>query len=187
MTDEGITLAITKRPAQLGQSINTRTEKHGDDHVPACDIPLLGVMLTAEEVDKLVPFFTAAHFDEGKGMKVPTFPQLEPARLVYKFEAAKVRIVLGVNGNGTAIELEDCKLSKLRLHPMAGGLTELRLTVQTVMPKHIERLLDRLSGEVSVEISDAQVAERNEKEKQGELPINNFGEGEAPAKEPARH
>ena len=33
-------LTLPTRPAKIGGSINTRTEKHGDDDVAALDIPL---------------------------------------------------------------------------------------------------------------------------------------------------
>lgn len=33
--------ALTARACQIGTSINIRTEKNGEDDVPACDIPLL--------------------------------------------------------------------------------------------------------------------------------------------------
>lgn len=47
-------LTITPRPCQLGTSINTRTEMHGDESVPACDIPLVGITLDAEELGALL-------------------------------------------------------------------------------------------------------------------------------------
>ena len=33
-------LSLNKRPARIGPSINTPTEKHGEEDVPACDIPI---------------------------------------------------------------------------------------------------------------------------------------------------
>jgi hypothetical protein len=36
---------LTKRPAQIGPSINTRTEKHGEENVPGVDIQVSGLML----------------------------------------------------------------------------------------------------------------------------------------------
>ena len=41
------TLSLTKRPAKIGPSINTRTQRHGDDDVPATDIPLSGILVEA--------------------------------------------------------------------------------------------------------------------------------------------
>lgn len=172
-------IEITKRPAMLGASINTRCEKHGDEDVPACDIPLSGIMLSPEESNALVPYFTRAFFDDQKGHKVPSFPQLDAVRFREKFEEATVTISVGVNGSGKQLELEECTLAKLKLEPMSGGLTALSLVVQAEMPDHIEELLQRLGGEVTIEIADAKVAEKKSS-KQGELPINTFGEGEQP-------
>lgn len=43
-------LSLTKRPAQIGASIPTRTEKHGDDDVGALTIPIKDIVLFAKDL-----------------------------------------------------------------------------------------------------------------------------------------
>ena len=53
-------MKLKKRVAKIGPSINTRTEKHGEENVPAIDIPLSSIMLTGKELGRLLRQETAA-------------------------------------------------------------------------------------------------------------------------------
>lgn len=166
-------LTITKRPAKLGSSINTRTQRHGEEPVPACDIPIVGIMLEAEEVNAFLgdPKAHETFFTEERGFIQPRFQQLRALTVKDKFEGAAVRLTLGMNGAGTGVQLEQATLASVTLEPLSGGLTELSLTVQaTPTGPQIGDLVMHLSREVSVEILDAKRAEKSTK--QGELPIN---------------
>jgi hypothetical protein len=173
---------ITNRPCQLGIHINTRSEKHGEDTVPAVDIPLAGIMLERAELDELVGAnFWNAVFDtpvgDGKAPR-PAWRLLDDFRLTDKFAG---EVVIDLGPNITPIKLDAVTLTKLRLEPLEGGLTELSLTVQSAedVEGFVHKLVARLGTEVSATIAIGEKIER-EKSKQLDLPINNFGEDEAP-------
>jgi hypothetical protein len=185
-----MTMLITKRPCRIGSSINTRTEKHGDEDVPACDIPLEAIMIDANELNILLGD-TGAHkalFRKGKNgsetIQEPAFRQLKSFVLKDKFEDANVLLTVGING--TEVELADVKLAKVTLAPQVGGLTELSLQVQaTPDVEDIAEILQYLNGEEDVAIEFGKRAEKAAS-KQKDLPINTFGDGEQP-EAPATH
>jgi hypothetical protein len=44
---------LTSRPAQLGPTINDRTEMHGNEGKPALDLTITGIVLSAEEYNAI--------------------------------------------------------------------------------------------------------------------------------------
>lgn len=169
---------ITARACQLGASINTRTERHGDEDVPACDIPLAGLMLNEDEVIALVGNEECAHafFREGAEGDVPALPELHPFYLAAKLEGAKVTIAIVPAGKTEAVELElpGCKLKGIALTPLAGGFTETACRVQYAgddVPEVVGKLLRFLNAHVSVEITDAEAEDAADSGQQ-DLPIN---------------
>lgn len=148
-------LSISKRPARLGSSINTRAERHGDDNVTALDIPLSEIMLTAEELNALMqePHAHNVLFDHAKGGSLiePVFEQVPFLPLAGKIEDATV--TLGFNDE--ELQLVPCNLKRLRLVPRVGGLTSLSCLVQCVpkLDSLVARLLERLNSDVSVSIA----------------------------------
>lgn len=178
-------LRITPRACQLGASINTRTEKHGDEDVPACDIPLAGIMLDESELNALMgdPYAHRALFTDRKGHAEPSLPQIEALTLRDKLEGATVTIVLSTTGKGTELVLGNAKLKGLTLQPQSGGATSLSLKVQVSgdeVAHTVGELVAHLNGHITCEISGA-TAEQTKTSQQQDLPINTFGEGEAPA------
>lgn len=176
-------LTIENRPAMLGESLNTRTEKHGDEHVPAHDIQVEGIMLDETELNALLgaPGAHAAFFERGSKMPEPTFPRLKSFVLKDKFEGSTVTFAIGLKQ--TEVRLEDCKVSKLTLTPMPGGLTQLDCQVQALSTHvgDLPLLVSRLGRDVTVEIELGE-AKSDGKGKQQDLAINTFGEGEEPQK-----
>lgn len=175
-------LNITSRACQLGASINTRAEKHGDEDVPACDIPLAGIMLDERELNALLndPYAHRALFTDRKGHQEPSLPMIEAISVREKLEGATVTFVLGTAQAETVIG--DAKLKGLTLEPLSGGSTSLSLKIQVSgdpVPALVAALLQHLNGFVTVEIADA-VAVEKKADKQRDLPINTFGEGEQP-------
>lgn len=178
---------LTSRPCQIGSSINTRTQRHGDEDVPACDVPLVGIMLTAEELGELLGDKHAhkAFFDTKGNRKDPMFPQLESFALKHKFENANVRIVVNLL-NAEEATLSGAKISKILLTPRAGGLTEMACTVQNTLEdsENVNGLLEHLNRDAQVEIADAEIAKEKPakaaKAAQQDLPINTFGDKEQP-------
>lgn len=173
-------LTISKRPCQIGTSINTRRELHGDEPVPACDIPILGITLDANELCSLLEEPTAfrALFDTKRGHDEPLFTQFEPFQLKDKIEGANVSLSVGKG----MIELHDCKLKGLTLQPMAGGLTLLSFKIQTSgddMAAVVGDLVAHLDHTIDIEIADGERVKAKDSQQQ-DLPINTFGDGEEP-------
>lgn len=146
---------ITKRPAMIGSHVNGRGEHHGEDTVTALDIPLSDIMLSAEELNALLhePLAHGLLFQtrQGGAYIEPIFRMLRPFRLVDKVEGAAVTLEINP---GDVLRLTDCKLSRLTLQPMPGGLTSLSLLVQCTpaLDSSAARLLGKLNTEVAVEI-----------------------------------
>lgn len=168
---------LTDRACQLGSSINLRIEKHGDDDVPACDIPLGGLMLNHAELGALLndPKAYTMLFHTDRGHPEPAFPQIQNLVLRDKRVGANVTIRIQTSGPAKSIELKDCKLKDLTLAPLSGGLTALAVKVQTSgdhVPMTIGVLAAHLNGHVSVEIGTGEAAKPIAQ--QGELPINRF-------------
>ena len=177
-------LTVTSRPCQLGTGINTRCEMHGDESVPACDIPIVGITLDAEELGALLadPYAHRALFTKARGHDEPMFPQLEPFELTDKIEGASAVITLSSTGEGATIHLDDVKLKGLTLKPMSGGLTLLSLKIQASgedMASQVGELVAYLDRSVQIEIHGGERVKAKDKA-QAELPINTFGEGEEP-------
>ena len=171
-------LTITQRPCKLGPSINCRTERHGDEDEPACDIPITGLLLEKDEANELVgKMFWESLFDtpRGKAPKV-LFPQLAPRKLTEKYEGA-VTIELGANIND--IELEGVTLKGITLQPLEGGLVSLSCSVQCndAIEKFIHKLVARQNTEIEVELTFGEKVVKT-KGKQDELPLD----GAAPKK-----
>lgn len=177
-------MEFSKRPARLGISINGRREKHGEDNVSAADIPVVGFMLEADELNDLLeePHAHKLLFQKRSGGKAdePIFRKLKTFAHTDKFEGCAVTFTLGLNRE--PIDLRDARVSKIRLEPMAGGLTAMSFSIACTegVEKAVGKLLGRLDSEVDVELTLGEVAEEKAATKQQDLPINNFGDGEAP-------
>lgn len=166
-------LNLKKRPCKIGLGINTRTEKHGDDDVPACDIPLEGVMLEAKELDALLGdgAHKALFASAGKGsVDEPRLRQLKPLKLKDKFEECAATIFVGMDDAGE-VEIENAKLANITLEPQVGGLTAMSLKVQCTPPSDsLGRLFAFLNHDVDAKLSFGKKAE-GKSDKQPELPI----------------
>lgn len=177
-------MEFSRRPAKLGTSINGRREKHGEDNVSAADIPVVGFMLVADELNELLeePHAHKLLFNTRSGGKAdqPVFRKLKTFAHTDKYEGCAVTFTLGINRE--PIELKDVKVSKIRLEPMAGGLTAMSFSIACTegAEKCVGKLLGRLDSEVDVELTLGEVVEEKAAAKQQDLPINNFGDGEAP-------
>lgn len=120
---------VKKRECKIGPSINTRTEKHGDNDVPAADVEIEGVMLDREELGELLGDNAAwcAFFNQTGKLFEPLFAQLAYA-LTHKFKDSNVVLYLGLAHE--KLELAGVKLNRITLTPRTGGMTELTLQVQ---------------------------------------------------------
>lgn len=147
-------LSLSNRPCRIGSSINTRTEKHGDEDVTALDIPLSDILLEAVELNILLqePHAAQVLFNAPPGkLAEPVFTSIKSLRLKDKIEGASV--VISLNST-TDVKLSDCKISKVTLDPQVGGLTAMSVQVQCTpkLDSSIARLLEKLNCEATVEI-----------------------------------
>lgn len=147
---------ITNRPCRIGNSINTRGEKHGEsDVVSALDIPVKSIPLDADEAATLLdePDLQARVFklDEHDTL-VPAFSKVRQFAIEDKIESARVELEL--NG-GKVLELPDCKLRRMLVERLRGGGYSLALQVQAT-PKmtdpNVGRLLDHLDCDAKITI-----------------------------------
>jgi hypothetical protein len=162
-------LTLTKRPAQIGGSINTRTEKHGEENVPGIDIPITEVMLTKEELNALLqdPDAHDAFFTDERGDQLePRFVLLSAFSIAGKFSGAKVTLAPPV-GDGEALVLKPAKVSKMVLVPQVGGLTAMSCTIQGNPPEHLD-VIGLLNQKTRISILNG---EREAKVEQPELDL----------------
>jgi hypothetical protein len=147
---------LTKRPAQIGPSINTRTEKHGEEDVPGVDIPVSGLLLDKPELNALLqdPDAHDALYTDTRGKQLePRFQTITPIGLLEKFVGAKVTIT-SFDGQTESLILKPAKIGKIRLEPQVGGLTQMSCTVQGNPPDHAD-MLALLNAKCRVSILNA--------------------------------
>ena len=147
------TLELADRPAKIGASINTRSEKHGDEDVPACDIPITGFMLEAAELDALLG--KGAHkalYRESKGNSIePRFEHVTELAIDEKFVG---NVELDLESIDLELDDENVTLAKVRLEPQVGGLTAMSLQVQcTPSGDEIAQLVQSLNREIRAAIT----------------------------------
>ena len=175
-------LTLDKRPARIGGSMNSRTEKHGDEDVPALDIPLEGLMLTKEELNALTgdPYMHDAlfsHRSQGK-LDEPILRNFRPLVYREKFEEGQVLLRVGL-GADIEVDLKDVKLARVTLEPQVGGLTACSVQIQCrPTAETVAQLWPYMGHEVDAEVTFGKKSAKGEK--QAELPLNSFGKGEEP-------
>lgn len=162
-------LTLDKRPARIGLSINTRTEKHGEESVPAMDIPLTGILLTKDEVNALLDDKHAwdSLYVERKGKpSEPMFAKtLKPFAHVGKWKGSAITLYVGMKPE--MYELEG-KLSRAKLTPQTGGLTALSITVQVTAEDAVP-LIHFLDSAIDVELEFGDETDEEGEEDQPEL------------------
>lgn len=127
-------LDLPARPAMLGQSINTRTEKHGTENVPAFDIPVEFVIEPAE-LCALLCSPEAAHrlFTWHSGMPFETaLPALKALSMAERVEGCSVTFAWGLRPDANRVKFNDARLSRIKLEPRIRGQTHVSLLVQTL-------------------------------------------------------
>lgn len=122
---------LKARICQLGV-IHNRCEKHGEEEVPAIDVPITGFALTAEEFNGLLvnPFAHRALFDTSKNPAEPVLTGIKPLGLKEKFHEAHVTLHLGLDRD--SVKIGPAKIAKVKFDPATGGLVSCDFTVQAV-------------------------------------------------------
>ena len=122
------TLNLTKRPAKIGKSVNTRTEMHGEEEVPGQDIPLSGILLSVEELIAITDEMTAGQglFRMEGDQYVPRFLAIDWIPLEHKFVGATVKMSGGV----PSTTYKNGKIKGIWIKALGGGMTEMKCTLQ---------------------------------------------------------
>ena len=161
------TLNLTKRPAQIGATIATRTERHGEEEIPALTIPLKNIMLDEGDINRMLGLADAygrLYIMQNK-VQMPALAE-STISVGDKFKGAKVTI----RANGQPLTFPGATVSRMRLAPQPGGVTALdcAVSVRPTENQHVD-VLALLSADVMVSILGGAAA-RSE-EGQGELPL----------------
>lgn len=122
---------LRSKPCHIGSSINTRTQRRGEEREPYLDIPIV-INLTAKEICAITgePHTADAWFETKDGKPdEPLFKNLAPYRFQGKFENSLATITVGVNAE--KIDCGNCTLNKLVFEPQSDGRTALALKIQT--------------------------------------------------------
>jgi hypothetical protein len=163
-------LQLTKRPAKIGKSVNTRTEMHGQDEVPGQDIPISGIILSVEELRAVTDEETAGEglFKMEGDQYVPRFMNLGPLAISHKFENATIKFSGGVR----TVTYKNGKIKSIYLTPVGGAMTEMSCTLQ-VNPQNGDPSAQEL---INAKVSVALKAELEEEESPDpELPLEHQG------------
>ena len=180
-------MILDSRPARIGPSINSRSEKHGEEDVPAMDVPIIALMLTKAELNALMRDRTIwdRWFNERKDkLPEPANRNLKPYGLRDKYEHSTARILVGLD-NDRVFAFNDCDLSKISLTPQVGGLTELHVTIQALINDSNTSLFEFMAKDCSVELSFGDL-EKEKKKNANQPELNLDARGDEAEPKPKR-
>ena len=172
---------LERRDGTIGNSIQTRGEEHGEETLPAKDIPLT-LMISRGELGEILrePLAGESFFNETAGFAEPLYGgKIAPIKILGKFENSTVVITVGIDE--TEIRLAKATLASLTFDPTTGGMSSLKLQVQ-YHPQDSDNvaLLEKwLNHECKIEIEIGQLA-KPKKEDQQQLPLGDPSEIDDP-------
>lgn len=180
-------LRIERRTATFGGGMSTRTEKHGDEDVIACDLSVAMRLPGGRALANLLIGETAEHLlwtDNGGGVLDVRFSTIGPIALAEKIESVKVDIWPRGLKDGK-VTFADANLARVKLKPLPGGVLELTFQLQARPEEdEFDQLADCLNRDVEVELFC------KEFRSQAKLPLDTKASEEAPPKRkrgPAQH
>lgn len=174
-------LELSSRPCMV-DNVNPRTEKHGDDDVPAVDVKLSNIMLSKAELIRLTgdPQAWNLLFQQEKGT-APVEPTLQcfdgERYLLAKFEECASTIRFGMQK--TEHEFDNHKIKGISCKAVVGGLTAVTLTIQQSLDDtRITGHLHEYQGkEAHVAITFGKISENEKRQKN--LALNDEDDGDA--------
>jgi hypothetical protein len=170
-------LNLDNRPCKLGVYLNTPTQKHGEERVPAKVLGIKNILLSKTELNDLLgdPHAWDALYIEHKGKPAePIFAdKLGPLSVVGKFKGSTVNLSFGLKPY--EIDFEEATCKSLKLQRQAGGLTALSLTIVCLKSNiawELARLDEHLdsSAHIAVELGEPEDDDAEE-EDQDELDL----------------
>jgi hypothetical protein len=160
--------------------LNSRTEHHGDEDVPACDIALKNLLLNREEIEALLGEGAWDRlYAKKRNSGMNDFPEIAPFieltktpfELTHKFEDSRVAIFLGMTDDNEVV-LERCKLARIRYEPQNGGLTLVSLQVQaTPLAEDMAKLFAHMNSDAHAKVRFGKVEDKKS-DKQDELELD---------------
>jgi hypothetical protein len=142
------------KTCDIAGHLNGRTEKHGEEDVPAFDVRVT-ISLTRNQLNKFTgndQLWTSWFLESKTDGDKPLLEHWQPYRWKPKFEACKVSLTVG-GVNRETIELGECKLKGFIFTPQKGGQTECSFTVQALAStKNCVMLLHIGEEDASIEI-----------------------------------
>jgi len=165
-------LSLKARSAQMGPTINDRTEMHGDEPTPALDLSISEFIVTQDELDDQFQVNQPHRFFDKAKPPTPYWPTLEPFVIAHKLEGVSVRLLLGIDQH--EVHLLDCKLKGIVLTPLTGGLIALDFKVQhsgDIEDEDLGRLRQAKGHEISIVLEGGTV-EVARKKSQPELDLD---------------
>lgn len=173
-------LTLEKKVCKIGTSINTRRQIHGEEPVPAMDIPISEIMLERDELQAIYDDITVWDnwFDHRAGDKLPEpanwLKQSKPIGFADKFKDSQVILYVGLKPE--IITLVNVKLARLNFEPKVGGLTAMSLTIQATpdMAK-AAKIFDHMDHTAHIAIEIGERDEGDTVKNQPELPMTMSG------------
>jgi hypothetical protein len=151
-------LELDNRPCKLGVYLNTPTQKHGDDRVPAKVLGVKNILLTKAELNELLDdkhAWDALYVEHKSKPALPIFAdKLGALRVLGKFKDSGVSLSFGLKPY--EIEFGDCTLKSLTLDRQEGGLTALSLTIvclKSNITGELARLDEHLDSTAHIELN----------------------------------
>lgn len=171
---------LRSKACHISSSINTRTQRKGEEREPYMDIAITFSVTTKEACAITGEPHTADAWFETKDGKFdkPLFKNFAPYRFTSKFENSLAVITVGVNE--LKIDCGNCTLNKLVFEPLPDARTALKLKIQCAITSERTPLFLWLDHDADVQL---QFGEMVGDEVQEELPLEVAAEkeGDQPA------
>jgi hypothetical protein len=166
--------SLDKRPCQLGVYLNTPTQKHGEERVPAKVLGVKNLMLSKEELNAL---FDDAHawdmlYVEHKGKPSTPFWHGKLGVLshaVSKFANSAVNLSFGLKPY--EVQFTGATIKTLKFEPTVGGLTSLSFTLvclKSNVSGDLARLDEHLNGAADASVLFGDPEDDDEKDEDQE-------------------
>jgi hypothetical protein len=171
---------LESKPCKLGVYINTPTQKHGDERVPAKVLGVKDLLLTKEEFNELMDDKHAWEmlYVEAKGKAAEPFWQNKFAEFhhaVAKFIDSEVTLTFGLKPY--RVDFASATIKSVKLDPQTGGLVAMSFTIvclKSNISGHLSNLDEHLnsSANVTVKFGNPANEETEDDEDQPELNLD---------------
>lgn len=184
-------LELDSRPCKLGVYLNTPTQKHGEDRVPAKVLGIKNILLTKDELNELLddPHAWDALYIETKGKPaLPIFAEkLGPLTVLGKFKGSTVSLSFGLKPYGIDFSEATCK--SLKLERQEGGLTALALTIVCLKSNvggELARLDEHLDGSAHIVLQLGEIEDEDEADEEDDQPALDLDHSKSASKQRER-